>query len=428
MARYAYLSNENAAECAGFAANAPVLPDCLIGERSGHPMKNITCIEDLRQLARRKVPRAFFDYADSGSYNEETLRANRADMEKIKLRQRILVDVSSRSLATTIVGQKVSSPFVLAPVGLLGMQHGDGEILAARAANEAGIPFTLSTMSICSVEDVAEATRKPFWFQLYVIKDRGFSKDLLGRAVAAKCNVLVLTVDLQVLGQRHRDIKNGMTVPPEIRIKNIIDVATKPAWAFSILKGKRKTFGNLAGHVKGMDDVNSLAQWTNSQFDPALSWHDVEWIKSIWPGKLILKGILDPDDAKTAVKLGADAIVVSNHGGRQLDGAPSSISALPAVADAVGADTEVLFDGGIRTGADAMRALALGARGCLIGRAYAFGLGAGGQAGVAKAIDILNKELSVTMALTGTNKIADIDGHVLVGGAAKKKAAGKKKS
>ncbi len=386
-------------------------------------MKNIASIEDLRQLARRRVPRAFFDYADSGSYNEETLHANRADLQAIKLRQRILVDVSSRSLATTVVGQKLAAPFILAPVGLLGMQHGDGEILAAHAANEAGIPFTLSTMSICSIEDVAEATRKPYWFQLYVIKDRGFSKDLLARAKAAKCNALVLTVDLQVLGQRHRDIRNGMTVPPEFRIKNVIDIATKPAWAWSVLNGKRKTFGNLAGHVKGMDNVNSLAQWTNSQFDPALSWGDVEWIKSIWPGKLILKGILDPEDAKTAVKLSADALVVSNHGGRQLDGAASSISALPPIADAVGSDIEVLFDGGIRTGADAMRALALGARACLIGRAYAFGLGAGGQAGVAKAIDILAKELSVTMALTGTNKIADIDGHVLVGGGAKKKPA-----
>jgi L-lactate dehydrogenase (cytochrome) len=391
-------------------------------------MKNITCIDDLRQLARRKVPRAFFDYADSGSYQEETLRANRADLEAIKLRQRILVDVSQRSLATTVIGQKLSSPMILAPVGLCGMHHGDGEILSANAANAAGIPFTLSTMSICSIEDVAEATAKPFWFQLYVIRDRGFSKDILERAVAAKCNALVLTVDLQVLGQRHRDIKNGMTVPPEIRIANIIDVATKPAWAWSVLNGRRKTFGNLAGHVKGMENVNELAKWVGAQFDPALSWKDVEWIKKIWPGKLILKGILDADDAKTAVKLGADAIVVSNHGGRQLDGAPSSISALPAIADAVGSDTEVLFDGGVRTGADIMRALALGARACMIGRAYIYGLGAGGQAGVAKAIDILEKELSVAMALTGTNRIADIDGRVLVGGAAKKKAAGKKKT
>jgi L-lactate dehydrogenase (cytochrome) len=386
-------------------------------------MKNVTCIADLRDLARRRVPRAFFDYAEAGSYNEETLRANRADMEAIKLRQRVLVDVSARSLTTTIVGQKVSAPLVLAPIGLCGMQHGDGEILSAQAANEAGIPFTLSTMSIGSIEDVAEATGKPFWFQLYVIRDRGFSKDILSRAVAAKCSALVLTVDLQVLGQRHRDIKNGMTVPPEIRIKNIIDIATKPAWAWSILNGKRKTFGNLAGHVKGMGNVNQLAKWVGDQFDPALSWKDVEWIKNIWPGKLILKGILDVDDAKTTVKLGADAIVVSNHGGRQLDGASSSISMLPAVADAVGSDTEVLFDGGIRTGADVLRALALGARACLIGRAYIYGLGAGGQAGVAKAIDILEKELSVAMALTGTNNIADIGGHVLVGGDAKKKAA-----
>ena len=390
-------------------------------------MKNITCIDDLRQLARRRVPRAFFDYADSGSYNEETLRANRTDLEAIKLRQRILVDVSERSLATTIVGQKVSAPMVLAPIGLCGMQHGDGEILSALAANEAGIPFTLSTMSICSIEDVAAATHVPFWFQLYVIRDRSFSKDILARALAAKCSALVLTVDLQVLGQRHRDIKNGMTVPPEIRLKNIIDVATKPAWAWSILKGKSKTFGNLAGHVKGMDNVNQLAKWVGDQFDPALSWKDVEWIKKIWPGKLILKGILDAEDARTAVKLGADAIVVSNHGGRQLDGAPSSISALPAIAQAVGSDTEVLFDGGIRTGADMLRALALGARACLIGRAYIYGLGAGGQAGVAKAIDILNKELSVTMALTGTNRIADIGPQVLVGGEVKKKAAPKKR-
>jgi L-lactate dehydrogenase (cytochrome) len=391
-------------------------------------MKAITCIDDLRQLARRKVPRAFFEYADSGSYNEETLRANRADFERIKLHQRVLVDVSRRSLATSIVGQKVSAPFALAPIGLCGMQYGNGEIVSAQAANEAGIPFTLSTMSIGSIEDVAEATGKPFWFQLYVIKDRDFSKDILARAAAAKCNALVLTVDLQVLGQRHRDIKNGMTVPPEIRLANIIDVATKPAWAWSILRSKRKTFGNLAGHVKGMENVNQLAKWVGDQFDPALNWKDVEWIKKIWPGKLIIKGILDVDDARTAVKLGADAIVVSNHGGRQLDGAPSSISALPAIVDAVGSSTEVLFDGGIRTGADMLRALALGAHACLIGRAYIYGLGAGGGAGVAKAIDILKKELSVAMALTGVNSIAEIDRHVLFGGEAKKKPTRKSKS
>ncbi len=343
------------------------------------------------------------------------------------MRQRVLVDVSTRSTATTILGQKVSAPLVLAPIGLCGMQFGDGEILSARAANAAGIPFTLSTMSICSIEDVAEATGKPFWFQLYVIRDRGFSKDILARAANAKCNVLVLTVDLQVLGQRHRDIKNGMTVPPEIRVKNILDIATKPAWAWSILKGKSKTFGNLAGHIKGMESVTQLSKWTADQFDPALNWKDVEWIKKIWPGKLVIKGILDVDDAKTAVKLGADAIVVSNHGGRQLDGAPSSISALPAIAQAVGSDTEVLFDGGIRTGADIVRALALGARGCMIGRAYIYGLGAGGEAGVAKAIDILSKELSVTMALTGVTSIDGIGPHVLVGGAPTKKPARKRK-
>src|SRR5215468_2717415 len=377
-------------------------------------MKTVTCIEDLRTLARRKVPRAFFDYADSGSYSEETLRANRADLETIKLRQRVMVDVSDRSLATTIVGQKVSAPFALAPIGLCGMQYGDGEILSAQAAEEANIPFPLSTMSICSIEQVAEATTKPFWFQLYVIRDRAFSKDILTRAANAGCNALVLTVDLQVHGQRHRDIRNGMTVPPEIRLSNIIDIATKPGWALGILKGKSRNFGNLAGHVKGMEDVTSLAQWTNSQFDPALNWKDVEWIKKIWPGKLVIKGILDVDDAKTAAKLGADAIVVSNHGGRQLDGAPSSISALPAIAQAVGSDTEVLFDGGIRTGADMLRALALGARACLSGRAYIYGLGAGGEPGVARAIEIMRNELDITMALMGITQIADIDRSTIV--------------
>jgi len=376
-------------------------------------MKDITCIEDLRERARRKVPRAFFDYADAGSYAEETLRANRDDLERIKLRQRVLVDVSSRDLGTTILGAPVSLPLALAPIGLCGMQHGDGEILAARAAHAAGIPFCLSTMSICSIEDVAEATGKPFWFQLYVMRDRGFVGALIERAIAAKCSALVLTVDLQVLGQRHRDIKNGMTVPPQIRLRNVLDIGTKPAWALGILKGTRKTFGNLAGHVRGMEGVTSLAQWTASQFDPSLSWKDVEWVRSRWPGKLILKGILDVEDAKTAAKTGAAAIVVSNHGGRQLDGAPSSISALPGIADAVGTDVEVMFDGGIRTGADVVRALALGARSCMIGRAYVYGLGAGGQAGVAKAIEILRNELDVTLALTGTKSVRDIDRRVI---------------
>jgi L-lactate dehydrogenase (cytochrome) len=373
----------------------------------------MTCIEDLRQVARRRVPRAFFDYAEAGSYSQETLRANRSDLERIKLRQRVLVDVSQRSLATTIIGEKAALPLALAPIGLCGMQHGDGEILACRAAQAAGIPFTLSTMSICSIEDVAEATGKPFWFQLYVMRDRGFIKSLIERAAAAKCSALVLTVDLQVLGQRHCDVKNGMTVPPEIRLGNVIDIATKPAWALSVLKGRRKTFGNLAGHVKGMENVNSLAQWTASQFDATLSWKDVEWVRSVWPGKLIVKGILDVEDAKTAAKTGAAALIVSNHGGRQLDGAPSSITALPKIADAVGGEIEVMFDGGVRTGQDIVRALALGARSCMIGRSYVYGLGAYGEAGVAKAIELLGKELDVTMALCGLNKVQDIDRRVI---------------
>ena len=376
-------------------------------------MRPMTCIEDLRQQARRKVPRAFFDYAEAGSYSQETLRANREDLERIKLRQRVLVDVSQRDLTTTIIGEKVALPLALAPIGLCGMQHGDGEILACRAAQAAGIPFTLSTMSICSIEDVAQAVGKPFWFQLYVMKDRGFIKSLIERAAAAKCSALVLTVDLQVLGQRHCDVRNGMTVPPEIKLANLIDIATKPAWALSILKGKRKTFGNLSGHVRGMENVKSLAQWTASQFDPTLNWKDVEWVKSVWPGKLILKGILDVEDARTAAKTGAAALIVSNHGGRQLDGAPSSISALPKIADAVGGDIEVMFDGGIRSGQDVLRALALGARSCMVGRSYIYGLGAAGEAGVAKAIEFLGKELDVSMALTGVNSVREVDRRVI---------------
>jgi L-lactate dehydrogenase (cytochrome) len=376
-------------------------------------MTPITCIEDLRELAERRVPRAFFQYVDSGSYAEETFRANRTDMERIKLRQRVLVNVDKRDLSTNIVGQKSSLPIALAPIGLCGMQHGNGEILAAQAANEAGIPFCLSTMSICSMEQVAEATKKPFWFQVYVIRDRGFIADLITRAKAANCSALVLTVDLQVLGQRHRDIKNGMTVPPKIKLANVIDIMSKPRWAWSVLNARSKTFGNLAGHVKGMEGVNSLAQWTSSQFDPTLSWHDVEWIRSLWPGKLIIKGIHDVEDARLATKSGADAIVVSNHGGRQLDGAPSSISVLPKIADAVGNDIEVMFDGGIRSGQDLFRAIALGAKSCLIGRAYIYGLGALGGAGVSTAIDIIRKELDITMALTGVTRISDIGRNVL---------------
>jgi len=378
-------------------------------------MKAMTCIEDLRQTARRRVPRAFFDYAEGGSYAEQTLNANRADFEGIKLRQRILVDVANRSTATTILNEPVTLPLALAPIGLCGMQHGDGEILACRAAQEAGIPFTLSTMSICSIEDVVASVDKPFWFQLYVMKDRGFVRSLIERAAAAKCSALVLTVDLQILGQRHRDIKNGMTVPPELRVKNIIDMASKPAWLLSIARAKRRTFGNLAGHVRGMKDVNSLSHWTAGQFDATLNWKDVEWIASLWPGKLILKGILDVEDARIAAKSGAAALVVSNHGGRQLDGAPSSISALPPIVEAVGSSLEVLFDGGVRSGQDIMRAIALGARACLSGRAYIYGLGAGGQAGVARAIEIMRNELNVSMALTGINSIGEIDRRVIAG-------------
>jgi len=325
-------------------------------------MKTMTCIEDLRRTYHRKVPRAFVDYCEAGSYTEQTLRANRADLERIALRQRVMHDVANRSTKTMIIGEPAALPLVLAPVGLTGMQHGDGEILACRAAQQAGIPFTLSTMSICSIEDVAANVDKPFWFQLYVMKDRGYIRALIERATAAKCSALVLTVDLQVIGQRHRDIKNGMSVPPEIRAANLIDIATKPGWIWGVLCGKRKTFGNIAGHYPGMQGVTVLSKWISEQFDPTMSWKDVEWIKSLWPGKLILKGILDVEDARIAAKTGAAAIVVSNHGGRQLDGAPSSIAALPPIVEALGSDIEIMFDGGIRSGQDLMRAIALGAR------------------------------------------------------------------
>src|SRR6266403_1918963 len=381
--------------------------------RAGTSMKHITCIEDLRQLHKRRVPKAFFDYCDRGSYTEDTLRANSEDLAQIKFRQRILVDVSKRDLSTTILGEPAAMPLILAPVGLLGMQHGDGEIHACRAAQAAGIPFTQSTMSICSIEDVAASVDKPFWFQLYVMKDRGFIKALIERAIAAKCSALVLTVDLQVIGQRHQDIKNGMTVPPEWTLSTFFDFATKPAWVAGVLRGKRRTFGNVAGHIKGTDSINRVSEWTASQFDTTLTWKDVDWIRSIWPGKLILKGILDVEDANEAAKTGAQAMVVSNHGGRQLDGAPSSIEALPEIVDAVGSRMEVMFDSGIRSGMDVMRALALGAKSCMIGRAYAYGLGAAGEAGVAKALDVLAKELVTTMGLCGVNTIAEIDDRVI---------------
>ena len=378
-------------------------------------MKYITTIDDLREVHKANVPKAFFDYVDRGSYSEDTLRANRDDLQKLKFRQRILVDISKRDLSTTILGEKASLPLICAPVGSTGMQYGDGEIHACRAAQAAGIPYTLSTMSINSIEDVAESVDKPFWFQLYVMKDRGFIKELIQRAIAAKCSALVLTVDLQVIGQRHQDIKNGLSVPPKIySLKNMIDFASKPSWVMRTMRAKRRNFGNIAGFVKDANDLESVSEWTATQFDTSLNWKDIEWIRSIWPGKLIVKGIHDVDDALEVLKTGAQALVVSNHGGRQLDGAPSSISVLPKVVQAVGSEIEVLFDGGIRSGQDIMRALALGAKSCMIGRAYIYGLGAYGEAGVTKALDILSKELSVTMGLCGVNTIAEIDGHVLV--------------
>ena len=376
-------------------------------------MKGVTCIEDLRCLARRKVPRALFDYAEAGSYSEETLRANRSDMSAIKLRQRVLVDVSTRDTSTTILGEKVLLPLALGPVAMTGLEHGNGEILACRAAQVLGIPFTMSTMSICSMEDVAKSVSKPFWFQLYVMKDRGFVHSLVERAAAANCSALVLTVDLQVLAQRHCDVKNGLSVPPSLKIRNLLNMASKPGWLYSVIAGKRWTFGNLDGYVKDIEGVKTLAQWVGSQFDATLSWKDVEWIKSIWPRKLVVKGILDVDDARRAAEVGADALVVSNHGGRQLDGAPSSISMLPKVADAVGSQIEVMFDGGIRSGQDVLRALALGAKSCLIGRPYIYGLGAGGECGVIKAIEIIRKELEVSMALTGINSVKEIGPDIL---------------
>jgi len=376
-------------------------------------MQTVTCVEDLRQIAHLKVPKMFIEYAESGSYAEETLEANRRDLKAIKFRQKILVDVSKRSTATKILGKRVSVPLALAPIGLCGMQRGNGEILAARAAEKAEIPFCLSTMSVCSIEDVASETRHPFWFQLYVMRDRKFIHSLIERAKAAKCSALVLTVDLQVLGQRHRDIKNGLSVPPKMKFGNLINIATKPGWVASILSAKRRHFGNIVGHVQGVSDNTSLAEWTNSQFDPTLNWNDVKWIRNVWKGPLILKGILEVEDAKLAAKYGADAIVVSNHGGRQLDGAPSSIHALPKIANAVGKQLEVMFDSGVRSGQDVMRALALGAKSCMIGRAYIYGLGAGGEDGVSAAIGCIKRELETTMALTGVNKVSEISRQIL---------------
>ncbi|MBI1244616.1 MAG: L-lactate dehydrogenase [Alphaproteobacteria bacterium] len=367
-------------------------------------MPVITNIEDLRVLAQRRVPRMFYDYADSGAWTEQTYRANTTDFEKIRLRQRVAVDMEGRSLASKMVGQDVAMPVALAPTGLTGMQHADGEILAARAAAAFGVPFTLSTMSICSIEDVAANTSAPFWFQLYVLRDRGFIERLIARAKAAKCSALVLTLDLQILGQRHKDLKNGLSAPPKLTLGNIVNMMTKPGWCMGMLGTRRRQFGNIVGHVTGVDDMSSLSSWTASQFDPRLSWDDVKWIKDLWGGKLILKGILDEEDAVKAVASGADALIVSNHGGRQLDGALSSIAKLAPIVDAVGDRIEVHFDGGIRSGQDVLKALSLGAKGTYIGRAFLYGLGAMGEAGVTKALEIIRKELDVTMAFCGKNR------------------------
>jgi L-lactate dehydrogenase (cytochrome) len=373
-------------------------------------------IEDLRLLAKRRVPRMFYDYADSGAWTEGTYRANETDFAKLKLRQRVAVDMTNRTLESTMVGEKVAMPVALAPTGLTGMQHADGEILAAKAAAKAGVPFTLSTMSICSIEDVANHTGSPFWFQLYVMKDRDFIARLIQRAKTAGCSALVLTLDLQVLGQRHKDIRNGLSAPPKPTLANLINLATKPRWCLKMLDTPRRGFGNIVGHVSGVADMSSLSSWTASQFDPALSWDDVKWIKDQWGGKLIIKGILDPEDAELAAKSGADALIVSNHGGRQLDGALSSIAALPAIVDQVGSRIEVLFDGGIRSGQDVIKALALGAHGTFIGRAFLYGLGAMGEKGVSLALDIIRKELDVTMALCGLRDVSTVDERILVGG------------
>lgn len=380
-------------------------------------LSRITDIADLQRVARRRVPRMFYDYADSGAWTESTYRANESDFQKIRFRQRVAVDMEGRSLATQMIGQDVSMPVGLAPTGLTGMQHADGEMLAAQAAADFGVPFTLSTMSICSIEDVARHTRKPFWFQLYVMRDRGFIEDLIGRARDAGCSALMLTLDLQILGQRHKDIKNGLSAPPKPTLANLIDLVTKPRWCMGMLGTPRRTFGNIVGHAKGVKDISSLSSWTAEQFDPKLSWADIEWIKRIWGGKLILKGILDEEDARMAADSGADALVVSNHGGRQLDGAMSSIEALPGIAEAVGKDIEVWMDGGIRSGQDVLKAWALGARGTLIGRPFLYGLGAFGQEGVRRALEIIHKEADITMALCGRKNLSQVDRSVLLPGA-----------
>jgi len=380
-------------------------------------LSKITCIEDLRRVARRRVPRMFYDYADSGAWTEGTYRDNESAFQKIKLRQRVAVNMEGRSTRTTMIGQDVAMPVAIAPTGLTGMQHADGEILGARAAKAFGIPFTLSTMSVCSLEDIAEGTqRHPFWFQLYVMRDRDFMHRLIERAKAANCSALQVTLDLQVLGQRHKDIKNGLSTPPKPTIANLINLATKPHWCLGMLGTRRRSFGNIVGHAKNVSNVTSLSAWTAEQFDPSLNWKDIEWIKRAWGGKLILKGVMDEEDARLALDTGADAIIVSNHGGRQLDGAPASIDALPAIADAVGSRIEVWMDGGIRSGQDVLKARALGARGTLIGRSFLYALGAYGEAGVTRALQIIHKELDITMAFCGRTQIDTVDKSILLPG------------
>ena len=377
-------------------------------------MPVITCVEDLRRLAKRRVPRMFYDYADAGSWTESTYRANEADFADYLFRQRVAVNMEGRTLATRMAGIDVRMPVALAPTGLTGMQHADGEILAARAAEKFGVPFTLSTMSICSIEDVAANTTKPFWFQLYVMRDRDFSARLIDRAKAAGCSALMLTLDLQIIGQRHKDLINGLSTPPKPTLANMLNLLTKPRWGLGMLGTPRRTFRNIVGHAKGVDDMSSLSAWTTEQFDPRLSWADVEWVKKRWGGKLILKGIMDPDDARLAADSGADALIVSNHGGRQLDGAPSSIRALPAIVDAVGSRIEVWMDGGIRSGQDVLKAIALGAKGTLIGRAFLYGLGAQGEEGVTRCLEIIRNELDLSMAFCGHTDIRRVDRSILM--------------
>jgi L-lactate dehydrogenase (cytochrome) len=379
-------------------------------------MSVITNIEDLRLLAKKRVPRMFYDYADSGSWTESTYRANSSDFANIKFRQRVAVNMENRTLASTMVGQPVSMPVAIAPTGLTGMQFPDGEIVAAKAAEKFGVPFTLSTMSICSIEDIAANTTAPFWFQVYFMKDRRFMERLIERAKAAKCSALVLTLDLQILGQRHKDLKNGLSAPPKLTLPNIMNMMTKPRWCWGMLNTKRRGFGNIIGHAPDVSDMSSLSSWTTEQFDPALSWDDVQWIRQRWDGKLIIKGIMDAEDTKLAAQSGADALIVSNHGGRQLDGAQSSISALPAIVEAAGGKIEIHLDGGIRSGQDVIKSLALGAKGVYIGRAFLYGLGAMGEAGVTKCLQIIQKELDVTMALCGLTDVKKVDKQILLPG------------